>query len=82
LGGDPYFWAKKRVRFVDYARNAVGNPRFWAKKRGAAIETCTNIQKFDQMLQNHRKDGGKGGQNVQKGGRKIYKKSWKPGKKG
>ena len=45
------------------------------KNKGWEIETSTNVQKFDQILQNHGKDGGKGGQDGQKSGLKIYKKS-------
>jgi hypothetical protein len=28
----------------------IGNLRFWAKKRGAAMETSTNMQKYDEMI--------------------------------
>jgi len=76
------FGLKNEGKTVDYPRAGDKKPRFWAKNRASTLETCTNVQKCDQILQNHRKGGGKGGQDVQKGGRKIYKKSRIARKKG
>jgi len=52
-----------------------GAPYFWGKNKGSGLEMSTNVQKFDQILQNRGKGDGKGGRDIQKSGRKIYKKS-------
>ena len=57
-------------------------PHFRWKKRGAGLEMSTNVQKVYQMLRERGKGGGKGGQDIQKSGGKIYKKSARARKKG